>query len=88
MSHKHHPKEARIRAIQQQDSGRLAPQICQEMNIAPSTLKLWLEQLHLMTSPDVTLMREQEKMIEHMARIVADQAVRMRIMEIALQKKR
>jgi hypothetical protein len=33
-------------------------------------------------------MREQEKLIEHMARIVADQAVRMRIMEIALQKKR
>jgi len=37
---------------------------------------------------DAVKMREQEKLIEHMARIVADQAVRMRIMEIALQKKR
>ena len=31
-------------------------------------------------------MREQDKMIEHMARIVAEQAVKLRIMEIALQK--
>ena len=37
---------------------------------------------------DTTLIREQEKMIEHMARIVAEQAVKLRIMEIALQKKR
>ena len=37
---------------------------------------------------DAALIREQDKMIEHMARIVAEQAVKLRIMEIALQKKR
>ncbi len=31
-------------------------------------------------------MREQEKLIAHMVGIVADQAVRMRFMEIALKK--
>lgn len=31
-------------------------------------------------------MREQEKLIEHMVRIMADQAVRMRFMEIAIEK--
>ena len=88
MSHKHHPKEARIRAVQQQDGGRPTSEICKEMNVAPSTLKRWRDQLHLLAPSDAALIREQDKMIEHMARIVADQAVRLRIMEIALQKKR
>lgn len=88
MAHKHHPKEARIRAVQQHDGGRPASEICKEMNITPGTLKRWRDQLHLLAPSDAALIREQEKLIEHMARIVADQAVRMRIMEIALQKKR
>ena len=58
------------------------------MNISPATLKRWRDQLHLLAPPDAALIWEQDKMIEHMARIVADQAVRLRIMEIALQKKR
>jgi transposase-like protein len=86
MAQKHHPKEARIRAVQQQDGGRSASDICKDMNITPSTLKRWRDQLHLLAPSDSVKMREQEKLIEHMARIVADQAVRMRIMEIALQK--
>jgi transposase-like protein len=88
MAHKHHPKEARIRAVQQQDGGRSASEICKDMNITHATLKRWRDQLHLLAPSDAVKMREQEKLIEHMARIVADQAVRMRIMEIALQKKR
>jgi len=88
MAHKHHPKEARIRAVQQQDGGRSASEICKDMNLTPATLKRWRDQLHLLAPSDAVKMREQEKLIEHMARIVADQAVRMRIMEIALQKKR
>jgi hypothetical protein len=75
MAHKHHPKEARIRAV-----------LLLDMNITPSTLKRWRGQLHLLAPSDAVKMREQEKLIEHMARIVADQAVRMRIMEIAFQK--
>ena len=88
MAHKHHPKEARIWAAQQHDGGRPASEICKDMNITPATLKRWRDQLHLLAPSDAVKMREQEKLIEHMARIVADQAVRMRIMEIALQKKR
>ena len=88
MAHKHHPKEARIRAIQQQDGGRSASEICKDMNITPATLKRWRDQLHLLAPSDAALIREQEKMIEHMARVVAEQAVKLRIMEIALQKKR
>jgi len=80
MSHKHYPKEARIRAVQQQDSGRAAAAICKEMNITPSTLKRWRDQLHMLASPDAAKMQEQDKTIEHLARVVADQAVRMRIM--------
>jgi len=45
MAHKHHPKEARIRAVQQQDGGRSASEICKDMNITPSTLKRWRDQL-------------------------------------------
>ncbi len=86
MAHKHHPKEARIRAIQQHDGGQSASEICKEINIAPSTLKRWRDQLHLLAPSDAALIREQEKTIEHMARVVAEQAVRLRIMEIALQK--
>jgi hypothetical protein len=33
-------------------------------------------------------MREQEKTIEHMARVVAEQAVQIRILQMALEKKR
>jgi len=76
MSHKHHPKEARIRAVQQQDGGRPASEICKEMNITPGTLKRWRDQLHLLAPSDAALIREQEKMIEHMARVVAEQAVK------------
>ena len=36
MAHKHHPKEARIRAVQQHDGGRPASEICKEMNISPA----------------------------------------------------
>ncbi len=36
---------------------------------------------------DAALIREQDKMIEHMARIVAEQAVKLRIMEIRPPKK-
>ena len=36
--------------------------------------------------PEEAQIREQEKMIEHMARVLAEQAVKLRIMEIALQK--
>jgi transposase-like protein len=41
MAHKHHPKEARIRAVQQHDGGRPATDICKDMNITPGTLKRW-----------------------------------------------
>jgi putative transposase len=88
MAQKHHPKEARIRAIQQQDGGRPASEICKEMNISAATLKRWRDQLHLLAPPDVAKMREQEKTIEHMARVVAEQAVQIRILQMALEKKR
>ena len=88
MAQKHHPKEARIRAVQQQDGGRSAAEICKEMNITPSTLKRWRDQLHLLAPPDAARMREQEKTIEHMARVVAEQAVQIRILQMALEKKR
>ena len=65
MAHKHHPKEARIRAVQQHDGGRPASEICKEMNISPATLKRWRDQLHLLAPPDAAKMREQEKTIEH-----------------------
>ncbi len=51
MAHKHHPKEARIRAVQQHDGGRPASQICKEMNISPATIKRWRDQLHLLAPP-------------------------------------
>lgn len=70
MAHKHHPKEARIRAVQQHDGGRPASEICKEMNIIPATLKRWRDQLQLLAPPDVAKMREQEKTIEHMVWIV------------------
>ena len=70
MAHKHHPKEARIRAVQQHDGGRPASEICNEMNIIPATLKRWRDQLQLLAPPDVAKMREQEKTIEHMVWIV------------------
>ena len=41
MAHEHHPKEARIRAVQQHDGGRPAFDICKDMNITPGTLKRW-----------------------------------------------
>jgi len=88
MYNKHHLKEARIRAVQQHDGGRLAPEICKEMNISPATLKRWRDQLHLLAPPDAAKMREQEKTIEHMARVVAEQAVQIRILQMALEKKR
>jgi transposase-like protein len=86
MAHKHHPKEARIRAVQQHDGGRSASEICKEMNISPATLKRWRDQLHLLAPPDAAKMREQEKTIEHMARVVAEQAVQIRILQMALEK--
>ena len=88
MAQKHHPKEARIRAVPQHDGGRSATKICKEMNITPSTLKRWRDQLHLLAPPDAAKMREQEKTIEHMARVVAEQAVQIRILQMALEKKR
>ena len=88
MAHKHHPKEARIRAVQQHDGGRPVSEICKEMNISPATLKRWRDQLHLLAPPDAAKMREQEKTIEHMARVVAEQAVQIRILQMALEKKR
>ena len=36
-------------------------------------LKRWRDQLHLLAPSDAALIREHDKMIEHMARIVADQ---------------
>ena len=41
MAHKHHPKEARTRAVQQHDGGCPASDICKDMNITPGILKLW-----------------------------------------------
>ena len=38
MAHKHHPKEARIRAVQPQDGGRPASDICKDMNIGLVTV--------------------------------------------------
>lgn len=83
MAHKHHPKEARIRAVQQHDGGRPASVVLLEMNISPATFKRWRDQLHLLAPPDAAKMREQEKTIEHMARVVAEQAVQIRILQVA-----
>jgi transposase-like protein len=66
MAHKHHPKEARIRAVQQQDGGRPASDICKDMNITPGTLKRWRDQLHLLAPSDAVKMRdslEREEMV-------------------------
>jgi transposase-like protein len=83
MAHKYHPKEARIRAVQQHDGGRSASEICKEMNISPATLKRWRDQLHLLAPPDAAKMREREKTFGHMARIVAAQALQIRILQVA-----
>ena len=80
IAHKHHPKEARIRAVQEHDGGRSASEIYKEMNISRATLKRWRDQLHLLAPPVAAKMREQEKTIEHMARVVAEQAVQIRIL--------
>lgn len=72
MAPKRHPKEPRILAVQQHDGGRPASEICKEMNISPATLKRWRDQLHLLAPPDAAKMREQEKTIEHMARVVVE----------------
>jgi transposase-like protein len=88
MAHKCHPKEAWIWDVQQHDGGRPASEICKEMNISPATLNRWRDQLHLLAPPDAAKMREQEKTIEHMARVVAEQAVQIRILQMALEKKR
>ena len=45
------------------------------MDISPAALKRWRDQLHLLAPPDATKMREQEKTIEHMAHVVAEQGV-------------
>jgi len=37
--------------------------------------------------PDAAKMREQEKAIKHMARVVAEQAVQIRILQMALKKR-
>ena len=87
MAHKHHPTEARRRAVQPHDGGRPASAICREMNISPATLKRWLDQLHMLASPYAAKMQEQEKTIEHMARVVAEQAVQIRILQMASKKR-
>ena len=46
------------------------------MNISPATLKRWRDQLHLLAPPDAAKMREQEKTIEHMARVVAELGIK------------
>jgi hypothetical protein len=56
------------------------------MNIRGAKLKRWREQLHLLAPSEVEKMREQEKTIEHIARVVAEQAVQIRILQIALEK--
>jgi hypothetical protein len=38
MAYKHHPKEARIRAVQQHDGGRPASEVCKKMNISSAAL--------------------------------------------------
>jgi hypothetical protein len=50
------------------------------MNISPASFKRWRDQLHLLAPSDAALIREQEKMIEHMARVVAEQAVQIRVL--------
>ena len=87
MAHKCHPKEAWIWDVQQHDGGRPASEICMEMNISPATLKRWLDQLHMLASPYAAKMQEQEKTIEHMARVVAEQAVQIRILQMASKKR-
>jgi hypothetical protein len=42
----------------------------------------------MLASPDAAKMQEREKMIEHMACVVAEQAVQIRILQMALEKKR
>ena len=80
MAHKHHPKEARIRASSSTTEAVRPPSCCKEMNISPATLKRWRDQLHLLAPPDAAKMREQEKTIEHMARVVAEQGVQIRVL--------
>jgi hypothetical protein len=50
------------------------------MNITPSTLKRWRDQLHLLPLSDAVKMQEQDKTIEHLARVVAEQGVQIRVL--------
>ena len=87
MKQKRHKTEEIIRILREADSGKPIESLCREHNIAATSFYRWKKKYGGMELQDARRYRELEKENGELKKIVADQLLKIRVLEEVNSKK-
>jgi putative transposase len=87
MKQKRHKTEEIIRILREADSGKSIESLCREHNIAATSFYRWKKKYGGMELQDARRYRELEKENGELKKIVADQMLKIRVLEEVNSKK-
>lgn len=87
MKQKRHSTEEIIRILRYADNGKTAEEACREHNITSATFYRWKKKYGGMELKDAKRYRELERENAELKKIVADQLLNIRVLEVVNAKK-
>ena len=86
MKKKRHTVEQIIRILREADSGQSAEEVCRKHNISSQTFYRWRSKYGGMELKEAQRLRELEKENTELKKLLADQMLKAKALEIALEK--
>jgi putative transposase len=87
MKQKRHSTEEIIRILREADSGKAVESVCREYNVTATSFYRWKKKYGGMELQDARRYRELEKENGELKKIVADQMLKIRVLEEVNSKK-
>jgi putative transposase len=76
-----------IRILRESDSGKTVEQVCRSHNISPQSYYRWKQKYGGMDLSEAQRLRDLEKENTELKKLLADQMLKAKALEIALEKK-
>ena len=87
MKRKRHTTEQIIRILREADGGKSTEEVCREHNISAQTYYRWKSKYGSLEPNEAQRLRDLEKENGELKKLLADQLLKAKALEIALEKK-
>lgn len=87
MKRKRHTTEQIIRILREADGGKSTEEVCREYNISAQTYYRWKSKYGNLEPNEAQRLRDLEKENGELKKLLADQLLKAKALEIALEKK-